>query len=90
MTKSHLAAREAAAATGLPAFGLQELQTPEIIGPVLGIPAEQIQAPAPEPAVAWPVDIPGLVEEDPQPLTHDDADDEDFVNSRDLQLEDAS
>jgi hypothetical protein len=60
LSRSPLAAREAAEATGLPVLGIPELQTPDLVMPILGIDARLRRDPEPVPEPAWPIEVPGL------------------------------
>lgn len=60
LTRSPLAIREAHEATGLPVWGIPELQSPDVIMPVLGVDPGLATQAEPEPAVAWPLELAGL------------------------------
>ena len=60
LTRSPLAIRETQEATGLPVWGIPELQAPELVIPVLGIDPALARQPEPPPPAAWPIELEGL------------------------------
>jgi hypothetical protein len=60
LTRSPLAIREAEEATGLPVWGIPELQSPELVMPALGLDPALAREPEPTPDAAWPVELAGL------------------------------
>ena len=71
LTRSPLAIREAQEATGLPVWGIPELQTPELVIPALGLDPRLAREPDPTLDAAWPVELAGLdltMQMDPSPV----------------------
>jgi ATP-binding cassette subfamily B protein len=60
LTRSPLAIRETQEATGLPVWGIPELQSPDLVMPTLGIDVSLARQPAPTPPAAWPIELEGL------------------------------
>lgn len=64
LTRSPLAIREAQEATGLPVWGIPELQSPEVVMPALGLDPALAEPAEPSHAPAWPLDLAGLDPDD--------------------------
>jgi hypothetical protein len=60
LTRSPLAIRETQEATGLPVWGIPELQSPDLVMPTLGIDLALAHQPEPSPPAAWPIELEGL------------------------------
>jgi hypothetical protein len=60
LTRSPLAIRETQEATGLPVWGIPELQSPDLVMPTLGIDLSLAKQPEPSPPAAWPIELEGL------------------------------
>lgn len=80
MTRSPLAAREAEAATGLPVLDLEALESPAVMGPLLGVRPTVLSPPLDVPEAAWPIQLAGLEDSEWDDTAAEDTDR--FVDSQ--------